>query len=387
MRRLAYAGTAAAFIALIIWVFLPQPPIVETGRVTRGDLTVRIAAEGDARIREVVVISAPIFGLLQRISLHPGDEVATGDSVAQIGPAAPALLDARARAVAEASAAAAAAAVELARSQVAQAEALRDFARSEADRARILYDRDALSQRVLDDAVLSERTAAAATTSARANLAVREKELQSARAVLQAGNGAAPSCCVDVKAPGAGRILRVLTEDERVVQAGTPILEIGDAQDMEVVAHVLSSDAVQIAPGAKAIITGWGGEDLAARVERVEPSATTRISALGVEEQRVEVRLALEGIPPQGLGHGFRVTARIAVWEGRNVLQVPIAALMRIGGDWAVYAQEDGRAILRRVTLGARNDMAAAVLSGLEEGAEVILHPSDTVVDGGRVTP
>lgn len=387
MRRLAYAGFAAATAALLLWVFLPQPPVVETARVTRGDLRVEVLAEGEARIREVMVVSAPISGLLQRGLLHPGDEVAAGQTVARIGPAAPALLDARARAVAEATVAAALAAVDLAQSQLAEAEALNDFAKAEADRARALFARDALSERLMQNAVLAERTAAATQASAKANLAVRLQELQSARAVLEGGSGAGAACCIEVQAVGAGRILRVLREDEQVVPAGTPLLEIGDTADMEVVAHVLSREAVQIAVGAEAVITGWGGPEIAARVARVEPAATTRVSALGIEEQRVEVRLALSEPPPPGLGHGFRVTARITVWQGADVLRVPVAALLRAGGDWAAYAVEGGRARFRTLSLGARNDEHAEVLAGLEAEAEVILHPSEAVVPDGRVAP
>ena len=386
MRRLLTAAVVVAMLALLVWVFLPAPVAVETAAVTKGDLIVRIEAEGEARIREVVVVSAPIPGLLQRVTLHAGDDVAAGQTVAQIGPVAPNLLDSRARAVAEASAAAAAASVELARSQLLQAEAAQDFARTEAERARALFARAALSQRLLDDALLAERTAQTAAASARANLAMRESEKQSADAMVDGGSMAGSVCCVEVKVPVAGRILRVLTEDEQVVQSGTPLIEIGDTRNLEIVAHVLSRDAVRIAEGAAATITGWGGADLAAKVERVEPSAATRVSALGIEEQRVEVRLALRDAPPPTLGHGFRTMAQITVQEARNVLRVPIAALFRAGGDWAVYTVQDGRASLRPVTLGARNEEFAEVLEGLAEGDEVILRPADEITQGSRVT-
>lgn len=386
MRRSLYAGAAVLMIALVVWAFRPNPEVVETAAVTRGDVTVGVEAEGEARIREVVVVSAPIAGLLQRVTLHAGDAVAAGQTVAQIGPVAPMLLDSRARAVAEATVAAAGAAVELAQSQLEQAEAARDYAVTEAARARALFDRAALSQRLLDDAVLAERTASAAVASARANLAVRRQERQSAQAVLDGGTGAAVACCVDVKVPVAGRILRVVTEDEQVVQAGTPLLETGDPREMEIVAHVLSGDAVGIAEGAAATITGWGGPDLAARVARIEPSAVTRVSALGIEEQRVEVRLALTEPPPPSLGHGFRAVARITIREAKGVLRVPVAALFRDGGDWAVFGVDAGRAVLRKLTLGARSDTYAEVLDGLGEGERVILHPGDAVADRVRVT-
>lgn len=387
MRRLVPVATVLAALALLVWAFLPRPLAVETAPVARRDLTVSIDAEGEARIREVVVVSAPTTGLLQRITLHAGDSVTAGQTVARIGPVVPALLDSRARAVAGAGVAAATAAVELAQSQLLQSEATLDFARIEATRARALFARAASSQHLLDNAILAERTAQAAVASARANLAMRGKELQSARAVLDGGTAAADNpCCVEVKGPAAGRILRVVTEDEQVVQAGTPLIEIGDTADLEIVADVLSRDAVAIRPKAAAIIIGWGGADLAARVDRIEPGATTRISALGIEEQRVGVRLALLGPAPPSLGHGFRVTAAITVWQGRDVLTVPVAALFREGADWAVYTAQDGRAGLRHVTLGARNADYAQVLDGLTEADTVILHPADDVQQGIRIS-
>ena len=385
MRRLIATGAILAAAALLLWVFLPDPVPVETARITRGDLTVSVEAEGEARVREVVIVSAPISGLLQRVTLHPGDQVAAGQVVARIGPVTPALLDSRARAVAEATTAAAAAAVELARSQLVQAEATHDFARTEADRARALFARAALSQRMLDDATLAERTAEATVASARANLAVREKELESAKAMLDSDTASAAACCIEVKASVAGRILRVVTEDEQVLQAGTSIIEIGDLRDMEIVVHVLSRDAVGIVEGAEATITGWGGPDLAARVDRIEPGASTRVSALGIEEQRVEVRLSLRTPPPPTLGHMFRVTARITLDVAQNILRVPVGALFRSGGDWAVYTVEDGRASLHLVSIGKRNEELAEVLTGLEDGATVILHPADTVKDQVRI--
>lgn len=383
MRRLIASGTILA-AALLLWVFLPDPVPVETARVDRGDLIVSVEAEGEARVREVVVVSAPIAGLLQRVTLHPGDAITAGQVIARIGPVRPALLDARARAVAEATAAAAAAAVEFARSQLVQAEATRDFARTEAARARTLFARAALSQRMLDDAILAERTAEAAVASARANLAVREKERESAQAMLE-GDTASAACCIKVKAPVAGTILSVATEDEQVLQPGTPIMEIGDLRQMEIVVHVLSGDAVDITEGAEAIITGWGGPDLAARVDRVEPSATTRVSALGIEEQRVEVRLSLHAPPPPDLGHGFRVTARITIDTAEDIVRVPLAALFRSGGAWAVYTVEDGKASLRIVLAGKRSDELVEVLEGLDEGDTVIVHPADSVNDGVRI--
>ena len=386
MRRFLAAAALAALAALLVWAFRPDPIPVETATVTRGDITVEVEAEGEARIREVIVISAPIAGLLHRITLHAGDTVAAGQSVARIGSVPPTLLDARSRTMAEATAAAAAAAVELARSQLAQTETALGFARTEADRARALFARAALPEQLLEKAILAERTAEASVQSARAALAVREQERQSADAAANGADTGVPDCCTDVLAPVAASVLRVLTEDEQVVQAATPIMEIGNLGDMEVVVHVLSQDAVGIVMGAEATITGWGGPDLAARVTLVEPGAVTRVSALGIEEQRVEVRLALANPPPQTLGHGFRASARITVQTARDVPRVPVASLFRVGGEWAVFSVIDGRAVLTRVTIGLRNDTFAEVLDGVPDNATVILHPADSVEDGAQIT-
>jgi HlyD family secretion protein len=390
MRRLVLALVALAAVGLAVWALLPRPVEVDLADVAPRTITVIVEEEGQARIREVFVVSATIAGQLQRINLHAGDTVVADQTiVALIGPAAPALLDARARAVAEATAAAARAAVDLARAQLMQAEAALEFRTAEANRAKALFERLAVSQSFRDAAVLEERTALAAVDSASANLAVRQRELESARAVLDAADGmGAPACCAELVAPVSGRVLRVLTENAQVVAPGTPILEVGNPAELEIVVELLSRDAVRVRPGAKAWISGWGGPALAARVERVEPSAITRISALGIEEQRVEVILSLEGDPAgwEALGHGFRVVVGITLWQGEGVLSVPVGALFRDGSDWATYVLRDGRAKLQVIRLGERDSDHAEVLEGLAAGDRVILHPSDQVADGVRVT-
>lgn len=384
MRRLIPLAAALAVLAFLVWAFLPRPVEVELGEVASRPLEIAVEEEGEARIREVFTVSATIAGKLQRIGLHAGDVVREGEPVASIGPAAPVLLDSRSRAVAEATAAAAQAATDLARAQLSEAEASRDFAASEANRAAALFEKGAVSERTHDSAVRERKTAEAAVESALANLAVREKELESALAVLRQDGGGQGACCVDILAPVSGKVLRVLTESEQVVQTGTPILELGDPAKLEVVVELLSRDAVRVAPGARATISGWGGATLAATVERVEPSAVTRVSALGIEEQRVTVILALDG-PADGLGHGFRVIARIVLWRQDGVRTIPVGALFRDGRDWATYVVRDGRAALQRISLGERNEDFAQVLDGVQEGEQVILHPSDQVADGGKV--
>ncbi len=390
MRRLMPILAILLAAGFLIWAFLPRPAEVELAQVAPRDLEVFVEEEGEAQIREVFTLSATTAGKLQRVRLHAGDEVAGGISaVAEIAPAPPALLDARAKAQAEAAVAAAQSALDLARAQQAQAQAALEFATTEADRAVALYEKGSIARHAFDSAVLARKTAEAAVDSARAAIAMRERDLESAQAVLAAGNGGAGTCCTVLVAPVSGRILRVLTESETVVQPGTPILEIGDPGNLQVSVDLLSRDAVRIAPGATALVTGWGGPDLPAQVDRVEPSAVTQVSALGIEEQRVKVILSLTG--PEAdyrkLGHGFRVIARIAVWQGQDVLALPIGALFRDGSAWAAYVVRDGRAHLQRLTLGERNEDYAQVLEGLAAGDQVILHPSDTLAEGVRITP
>lgn len=388
MRRLIPIAAALAVLAFLVWAFLPRPVEVELAEVAPRPLEVAVEEEGEARIREVFTVSSTIAGRLQRIGLHAGDAVAEGQPVASIGPAAPVLLDSRARAVAEAAAAAAQAATDFARAQMDEAQATLDFMTAEAARAKELFRKGALSQRAYDNAIREERTAQAAVSSAVANLAVREKELESALAVLRSdGGGTGASCCVEILAPVSGKVLRVLTESEQVVQPGTPILELGDPGNLEIVVELLSRDAVRVAEGAAATVSGWGGPAVAAVVERVEPSAVTRISALGIDEQRVTVVLKLTGPAEewQALGHGFRVIARIALWREEGVLTIPVGALFRDGSDWATYVLREDRAVLQRITLGERNQDYAQVVEGLEAGDRVILHPSDQVAPGVAV--
>lgn len=390
MRRLILAIAVLVLIAGCVWAFLPRPVEVEVADVAPRTIEVVVAEEGEARIREVFTISATIGGKLRRIDLHAGDSVfARKTVVAVIGPAAPALLDARARSVAEATRSAAQSAVDLAAAQVAQAEAALEFRSAEAVRSRALFERAAISQRVLDAAILEQRTAQAAFESAKANLAVRQRELQSAEAVLGTGDPyGAEACCIDIIAPVSGRVLRVLTENEQVVQPGTPIMEIGNPGNLEITVDLLSRDAVRVRVGSEAQITGWGGAPILARVERIKPSARTIVSALGIDEQRVRVILHLRGDPAdwQLLGHGFRVIAQINLWKGDAVLSVPVGALFRDGSDWATYVLQDGRARLQIITLGERNESFARVLSGVKAGDQVILHPSDLVADGTAVS-
>ena len=389
LRRLITLALLLAVAAGLAWAFWPRPLPVETAAIAARDISVTVEEEGKTRIREVYTVSAPITGQVMRIDLHPGDEAVKDETVlVSIRPAAPGLLDARLKRVAEAAAASAGASVGLAEAEVKQAEAQLTFLKTELDRAQRLSEQGTVSARALDKAQMDLATAAAALDSAKASLDVRKKELQRAEAALIENGASEGPCCTEIRAPVTGRILRVLAESEHVVQAGTALMEVGDPTDIEVVADILSRDAVEIKPGAMAVIDNWGGPPLEAHVQRVEPSAITKVSALGIEEQRVPVILDLAGTPGQeGLGDGFRVVARISVWEGKGLVAVPVAALFRQGSDWAVYKVVNGRAEPSPLQLGRRNAAYAEVTSGLAAGDVVILHPSDQMSPGVAVVP
>ena len=388
LRRLLMLVILLAAAGALIWALWPRPVPVETAAIGRRTIEIAVEEEGKSRIRDVFTVSAPIAGQMLRVNLHAGDAVTKDQTiVASIQPADPGLLDARTRKVAEAAVEAARAGVDLATAQVREAEAQLAFAEEELNRATTLVRRGTISERAFDKAKLDVETAAAAVESAKAQLRVRQRELESAEAALIEGGGGGTTCCTDVRAPVSGRVLRVLTESEQVVLAGTPLVEIGDPADLEIVADLLSRDAVRVRPGASAVIDGWGGPPLAASVTRVDPAAVTKVSALGIEEQRVSTILTLSGEPASwaDLGHDFRVVARISLWKGDNLLAVPIGALFRKGADWAAYVVTDGKAELRTLTIGARNTEYAEVTEGLSEGDTVILHPSDRVEDGVAV--
>ena len=387
--RLVSAAVVVLILASAAWALWPRPTTVEVATIANRDLQVLVEEEGTSRIREVFRVSAPVSGSLTRVSVHAGDAVTEGQAVATIRPVDPGLLDERSRRIAQATAQAAAAAVDLAAANLAQAEAQQGFAAAELERTLSLADRGLVPTRIEQQVVLAASTAQANVSAAQATLLMRQQELESAQASLTEGSGEteANTCCVEVRAPASGQVLSVLTESAQVVQPGTPLLDIGDPGDLEVVIEVLSSDAVRISEGAEATIEGWGGEPLAARVTRVEPTATTHISALGIEEQRTRVTLDFTDEPAKRLrlGHGFHVIAKVVVWEGDSLVAVPMGSLFRHGDQWAVFVVQDGVATVRVVTLGERNPDYAVVETGLVPGEEVIIHPGDTIADGVHV--
>ncbi len=393
-RGLIAAGGAAIVLALI-WALWPKPVGVEVARLQRGAFLVTVDEEGKTRIKDVYTVSAPITGKLVRLVLEAGDAVQKDKSaVAIIEPTAPAFLDVRTMRDLQAQIEAGRALVGLAEAEVRQAAAELQFAQSELERAQALMRSKTISDRALERARIDADLRQAALARAQAGLEARRRELEAAQARLtgpeEAAKGEVPAgCCVTVHAPVSGRVLRIIQESERVVLAGTPLVDIGDPGQLELVVELLSADAVKVREGATASIEGWGGTPLAARVTRIEPAGFTKVSALGIEEQRVRTILRLEagGDAAQRLGHEFRVFARILVYEVAGALRVPISALFRKRDQWSVYTVERGRARSVPIEVGQRNASFAEVLSGLPEGAAVILHPSDRVADGVRVTP
>jgi HlyD family secretion protein len=353
-----------------------------------------VTEEGRTRVREVYVVSAAIAGTLQRSPREVGDAVKAGETVvAVIRPNAPGFLDVRGRREAEALIAAVEAMVESGRAQVREAEAQLVRARSEHARAAELREKAAVSESRLEEVRTALAAAEARVASAKATLTAYQHGLKMAQARLVGPQvedlrEVEDDCCLSVYAPVDGRVLTIHHQSEQVVQAGAPLIEIGDPRQLEVTAELLSSDAVRISPGASARIDGWGGPPLAARVRHVEPAGFAKTSALGIEEQRVRAILDFAAPPEKrsGLGHGYRVMTHITIGRVDDALLVPLGALFRRGEAWAVFvAGSDGAAHERRVEIGERTNREAVVVKGLELGERVILHPSDRISDGVRV--
>lgn len=392
-RLVFWVPLAAVLVLAIAWLLRPQPVPVDFVVVARGPLTVSVVDEGETRVKEVFVVSAPVAGVMQRIDLEPGDPVVAAQTVvARIRPTDPTILDVRTEAEARAAVRAAEAAREHAEATVESATAELEFARAELERFRGLAANNTIAQNQLDDAVRRERRASAALAEARAQLAMRVYELDRARAALLGpGSQHAPTddcACVSVYAPVSGEVLRVLQESESVVAASTPLIEIGDPRELEIVVDLLSADAVRVRAGQRVLVENWGRpEPLNGVVQRVEPFGFTKISALGIEEQRVNVVIDFTDPPErwERLGHGYRVEPRIILSEEDDVLKVPLPALFRDGDRWAVFVDEGGRAALRHVEVGRDNGIEAQIVAGLEPGERVVLHPSDRVAEGVRL--
>lgn len=368
----------------------PKPVDVDLATVERGSMEVTIDEEGVARIRDIFRVSTPIGGRVERLPVHVGDQVVADKTiVAAIHPAAPAFHDARTRRELQAAADAAKAAVALAQAQVESADTNVRLMRSELERARELAERATISVSAFEKATADLETAEARVKEMHAALALRQSELASAEArLIEPGvTEIEENCCVTVLAPANGTVLSLLSESEQVVLPGGPLLEIGDPDNLEIIVHLLSSDAVNVAPGATVRIDGWGGPDLTAKVRRVDPAAYTKVSALGIEEQRVDAVLDIVDPPDvwHRLGHEFRVMVHIPTWQSDDALLLPLGALFRHGDTWHVYKVVNGKAVLSPIEIGHRNTHVAAVTGGLAAGDVVVLHPSDRVVPGVAV--
>ena len=375
-RWLPYLA-AAVLVALIVAGFWPRPVPVETGRVAVGRLRSSVNEEGKTRIRQRYTVSAPVAGQLRRIPFKAGAEIPSTDTVvAVIDPTSPALLDARARSLAEARRDNAAARLE-------RAQAQHKFAGSELRRNEKLFEQKTVSAQEFEQVQWRETSAARELVAAEATL--REAEAELIEFTHPSGTNRPP---VKLCSPVVGRILKVIEESTRAVLAGTPLLEIGDPTDLEVIIETLSRDGAAIQPGTPVELEQWGGaEPLKAVVRYVEPAAFTKISALGVEEQRVYVVADLLTPAPQrgNLGDNFRVEARIITWQNDQALKVPAGAIFRRGEQWNAYVVVDGRARLRPVKVGRSSGVEVEVLEGLKEGDEVILYPGDRVKEGLRL--
>lgn len=392
-RALFWTPAAAVLIAVLIWLFRPEAVAVDLVTVNRGPLQVTINDEGEARVHDVFVVSAPVAGLMRRVELEAGDHVAANETViARLEPSAPMFLDERAIAEARAAVEAASAARKFAEAQSRRVQAEQEFAESELRRLRALASRQSISENELDAAERRAKTAVAAVAEAQAAMKMRASEYEQARARLlnpaQAKRAAKDCDCILVRSPVSGTVLRVLQESEAIVAAGAPILEIGAPDNLEIRVDLLSEEAVRVRPGQRVVIESWGGPDaLRGTVRRVEPYGYTKVSALGIEEQRVDVVIDL--IEPherwRRLGHGYRVEPRIVVWESSDVLRIPLSALFRHADEWAVFVEQGGRATLRKVEVGHQNGSQAQIVAGLTAGERVVLHPNERIEGGTRI--
>ena len=374
-RWLPYAG-AVVLVVLLAFGLRPRAATVETARAVFGSLRATVSEEGKTRIKQRYTVSSPVTGQLRRVPFKPGAEITAGSVVALIEPMAASPLDPRSRALAEARRTAATAALEKSRASDV-------LAVNELHRMERMFAEKTVSPQDLESVQMRETTAARDVIAA-------EGALRAAEAELADANPAATPALVEVRAPVAGRVLHVFQESERPVTAGTALLDVGDPADLEVVIELLSRDGAAIAPGTAVELEQWGGpKPLQGRVRLIEPAAFTKISALGVEEQRVNVvaDITTPLAERQTLGDNFRVEARVVVWENPRVLKVPVSALFRRGSTWAAYVVRGGQAALVPVSVGPSSGTETQVTDGLKEGDEVILYPGDRVSDGQRVQP
>lgn len=391
-RRLALSLLLFAVVGIIVYGFWPRPLPVDMAAVSRGAMRVTVDEEGRTRVIDRYVVSAPVAGYARRIDLNAGDTVEKGQVLVELEPLRSIVLDPRSRAEAEARVEAARSSLLAAQEQARAAAAEAEYAAAEYRRKVKLCEKDCIvSKEEMEKAQSLMQSSKAQKRSAEFAVEVARFELNAAKTALEhsaAKYVGEPSETVAIQAPISGRVLKVERQSEGVVNSGQPLIEIGDPRALEVVVDVLSPDAVRIGVGSSVLFERWGGEQaLEGRVRVVEPAGFTKISALGIEEQRVQVVADIVSPPDQWLqlGDGYRVEARFILWQGSDVLQVPTSALFRHGEEWAVFVVEEGRAIKRHVKIGHQNGLSAEVLSGLAEGDLVITHPDDAVEQDSRV--
>ncbi len=390
-RWIIIAGVIAAVLLAIVYGFLPKPVSVDMAKAFRGPLRVTVEEEGKTRVRDRYVLSAPVPGFMRRINLDVGDIVREGQPLVELEPLKSELLDPRARATGKAGVLAAAASLRAEEAKVRAARADADYAQKNLERIRRLAEKGYVSKDYFDKVEAEAKRTRATVLSTEAAAKVASSELEKAQAALRysAAESTGPTGkVVMVRTPVGGSVLKIHHKSEGVVPSGEPLIDIGDPQKIEVEVEVLSRDAVKIRPGTAVLFKRWGGDkDLMGKVRVVEPEGFTKISSLGVEEQRV---LAIVDITSTDeslarLGDGYRVEASFILWEDAQVLQVPASALFRKQDGWAVFVIANGRAHLREVQVGQRTGLAAEILSGLSEGEAVVAHPDSTIEDGVRV--
>ena len=389
--RIGFTLLLLVLAAGLLYGFLPRAIEVDAVAAITAPLAVTIEEEGKTRVMERYVVSAPVAGYARRIDLHVGDAVQAGQVLAQLEPARSDALDPRSRAQMQAQLNAAQAALSASTENARAAAAQAQLAQQELQRVESLRKVNFISEQALDRARTELSRSQAAQQAAQYTAKMAHYELEKVRATLassaslQAGKSAET---INVSAPVAARVLKLLHESEGLVQAGQPLLEIGNPDTLEITVEVLSTQAVQIAPGSKVLFDRWGSATtLQGAVRMIEPTGFTKVSALGVEEQRVRV-IADITTPRevwQRLGDGYRVEARFVIWEGQDILQIPASALFRQGKEWAVFVVQNGRAKTRNIKVGQRAGLIVQVLSGIQAGEAVITHPEEKIKDGTRV--
>jgi len=378
-------------ISAIVYGFMPKPVSVDLVKVSRGPLKVTVEEEGRTRVKDRFVVSAPVAGFMRRIQFDVGDRVQKGQSLVELEPLKSNLLDPRSHAAAQAAVSSAEASLKVEEERAKAAAADADYARKNLERIKKLHEGGYVAKDALEQAETGAKRAGANLLSTEAAVKVARFELDRVHTALRhsaAENTRIQGKIVTIQSPVNGSVLKIYRESEGVVQSGEPVIDIGDPERLEVKVEVLSADAVKIKPGRSVLFERWGGNStLSGKVRVVEPAGFTKISSLGVEEQRVLVIVDLTSSDKseKSLGDGYRLEASFIIWEGKDILQVPASALFRNQEGWAIFVVKNNRALKRKVRVGQRTGLVAEVLSGLTEGEEVISHPDNSIEDRTRV--